>query len=351
LLRIGVGQIAAGVAAFAIGFISYVWLTLDTETATAGSRVAATSVSETIDPELADRPSITAGWLFEDGDQTAHVAEFAFKEPEPLSAHSSFGDRFSFDLASAPSSLLRPSLPAESFDDRFGDLLAANVTAPSATAEPRATAPRVAAGPPMPRPAPKRSSQSGFQLASASDTSVTLAYAPSAPAKGAGSGLKDLKLKDSDPAADNSRTAIYDITSRIVYLPNGRRLEAHSGLGSQMDDPRYVHAKGTGPTPPNVYDLKMREAPFHGDRAIRLIPADESKMHGRDGILAHSYLLGPSGESNGCVSFKDYAAFLDAFERGEINRLVVVERLTDPPSPKTAADWLSNMFKDFFRRS
>jgi hypothetical protein len=118
-----------------------------------------------------------------------------------------------------------------------------------------------------------------------------------------------------------------------------------------MDDPRYINAKNTGPTPPNVYDLKMREARFHGVRAIRLVPTDESKMFGRDGILAHSYLLGANGESNGCVSFKDYAAFLDAFDRGEVNRLVVVERLANAPSPKTAADWLSNTLKDMFRRS
>ncbi len=81
-----------------------------------------------------------------------------------------------------------------------------------------------------------------------------------------------------------------------------------------MDDPRYVNMRMTGPTPPNVYDLKMREAPFHGVRALRLVPADDSKMYGRAGILAHSYLLGPNGASNGCVSFSDYDAFLDAFD-------------------------------------
>jgi Protein of unknown function (DUF2778) len=91
----------------------------------------------------------------------------------------------------------------------------------------------------------------------------------------------------------------------------------------------------------------LRESLFHGVRAIRLIPTDSSKMYGRDGILAHTYLLGPNGQSNGCVSFSDYAAFLDAFLQGEVNRLVVVERLADPPSPKTLADWL----KDMFRRS
>ena len=171
--------------------------------------------------------------------------------------------------------------------------------------------------------------------------------------KDSGSILKDLKPKEPGPSADvdSSHAAIYDISSRTVYLPDGRRLEAHSGLGKYMDDARHVNVKDTGPTPPNVYELKMREAPFHGVRAIRLIPTDNSKMYGRDGILAHSYLLGPSGQSNGCVSFSDYGAFLDAFLRGDINRIVVVERLTDTPSPETATSWLANRFKDVFRRS
>ena len=101
----------------------------------------------------------------------------------------------------------------------------------------------------------------------------------------------------------DSRTAIYDITARTVYMPDGRRLEAHSGFGDRMDDPRYVNVKREGPTPPNVYDLSLRENLFHGDRAIRLTPVGDGKMYGRDGILAHSYLLGPNGQSNGCVSF------------------------------------------------
>jgi hypothetical protein len=165
--------------------------------------------------------------------------------------------------------------------------------------------------------------------------------------------LKGLTTKESDPLADidTSRTAIYDIAARTVYLPNGRRLEAHSGLGDHMDDPRYVNARGTRPTPPNVYELKLRETLFHGVRATRLIPSESSKMYGRDGILAHSYLLGPGGQSNGCVSFTDYATFLDSFLRGDVNRLVVVERLADTPSPKTLADWLSNTLRDIFRRS
>ena len=364
------GRSLQELAAFAIGFISCLWLTLDTERANAGSRADArdSSVSGTIHPKLVDfrTASATAGSDIR-GDrahlaslQTGTVAELASEESdnrsEPPPARAAFAERFSFDQPNPPNSSLQRSFLSASFDDRhIGDILPPGAAISSVPVAPPAAAPRVAAAAvPVPRPAPKRPSESGFQLASASDTSVSLAYAPSGPAKSSaipGSFLKSLMPKDSDSPADvdTSRTAIYDITSRTVYLPNGRRLEAHSGLGGHMDDPRYVHAKRTGPTPPNVYELKLREQLFHGVRAIRLIPTDSSRMYGRAGILAHSYLLGPNGESNGCVSLKDYAAFLDAFDRGEINRLVVVERLANPPSPKTASDWLAQYAQGYLR--
>jgi hypothetical protein len=139
------------------------------------------------------------------------------------------------------------------------------------------------------------------------------------------------------PLDADSHTAIYDIVARTVYLPNGHRLEAHSGLGSHLDNPRYTNTKGQGPTPPNVYNLALRERLFHGVRAIRLIPVDDGKMFGRDGMLAHSYMLGPSGESNGCVSFRNYAAFLNAFLSGEVDRLVVVEHLATTAGAKASA--------------
>src|SRR5262249_2392317 len=127
--------------------------------------------------------------------------------------------------------------------------------------------------------------------------------------------------------------------------------EAHSGLGSYMDDARYVNVKRQGPTPPNTYKLVMREEPFHGVRAIRLIPVGDSKMFGRDGMLAHSSMLGPNGQSNGCVSFSYYAAFLGASPKGEVGRLVVVGLLATEPGAKTASGWLPEFIKDLFRRS
>lgn len=138
-------------------------------------------------------------------------------------------------------------------------------------------------------------------------------------------------------AHDERLTAVYVISEHTVYMPNGERLEAHSGLGHRTDDPQYIKVKMRGPTPPNIYDLTLRKSMFHGVRAIRLNPVDENRMFGRDGMLAHSYMLrGARGQSNGCVVFKDYPAFLKAFLSGEVDRLVVVERLEDAPETPRA---------------
>jgi hypothetical protein len=143
--------------------------------------------------------------------------------------------------------------------------------------------------------------------------------------------LDGITVRPDEDDASRRRTAIYDITARTVYMPNGERLEAHSGLGELMDDPRYRHVKMRGVTPPNIYTLSLRESLFHGVQAIRMTPVDEKAMFGRAGILAHSYLLGPNGQSNGCISFRDYQKFLDAYLRGEVDRIVVVVRLDKPP--------------------
>jgi hypothetical protein len=131
-------------------------------------------------------------------------------------------------------------------------------------------------------------------------------------------------------------TAVYDISARSVYMPDGSKLEAHSGLGSLMDDPGHVNERNVGATPPNVYDLKPRERLFHGVQALRMIPVADNGTAGRSGLLAHNYMLGPNGDSNGCVSIKNYEKFLQAFTNGEIKRLVVVPRLG---GEKSAPPW------------
>jgi hypothetical protein len=123
-------------------------------------------------------------------------------------------------------------------------------------------------------------------------------------------------------------TAVYDITAHAVYMPNGAVLEAHSGMGSMRDDLDHVNVPMTGATPPAEYELKPRERMFHGVAALRMTPVEGSDIYGRSGLLVHSYMLGRDGDSNGCVSIKDYDKFLKAYNDGEVNRLVVIPSLS-----------------------
>jgi hypothetical protein len=127
-------------------------------------------------------------------------------------------------------------------------------------------------------------------------------------------GIFDKLFGDPDRAAKavlaaNPNAALYDIAKRAVYLPGGEKLEAHSGF---------------------------REKPFHGVRALRMKPVGNGNMYNRDGILAHSYLLGEAGGSNGCISVRDYDKFLQAYEEGKFNQIIVL-RSADEPGPAQVA--------------
>ena len=122
-------------------------------------------------------------------------------------------------------------------------------------------------------------------------------------------------------------TAVYDISARVLYLPDGTKMEAHSGLGNFIDDPNHVNEHAKGATPPNVYALTPREQLFHGVQALRLTPLGSSPLYGRAGLLVHPYMLGPNGDSFGCVSLKDYDQFLQAYQNGQVKKLVVVAKL------------------------
>ena len=123
------------------------------------------------------------------------------------------------------------------------------------------------------------------------------------------------------------QTAVYDISAKALYLPSGIALEAHSGMGNLMDDPEHVDQRMVGATPPATYELKPREKLFHGVRALRMTPVDGTSALGRVGLLTHSYMLGPRGDSNGCVSIRFYDRFLKAYDDGEVTRLIVVPSL------------------------
>ena len=165
-----------------------------------------------------------------------------------------------------------------------------------------------------PRPQPHSSSLLAFASA---DASATGSLGPT----------QNPALAGNTPRYDQS-TAVYDISAHMVYLPDGTRLEAHSGLGSQLDDPRSANIRMRGVTPPHMYELTPREALFHGVPALRLNPVGgEETIYGRSGLLAHTYMLGPNGDSNGCVSFRDYNAFLNAYRNQGIKKLAVVARV------------------------
>jgi hypothetical protein len=261
--------------------------------------------------------------------------------------------------------------PSLSFADRFAAAAPQSVAAaPQAVSPPPAAAPerKVADAVPMPasRPAESRkgagaSVRDVAQRAKAAMMSVASNDKPEAPAKpptiferlfgkfessvsNSGSALAyasaDVSSTSSlGPASQNiaslgtgalydRQTAVYDISAHMVYLPDGTKLEAHSGLGSSLDDPRSANIRMRGVTPPHLYDLKPREALFHGVAALRLNPVGgEGSIYGRSGLLAHTFMLGPNGDSNGCVSFRDYNAFLDAYRNKGVRRLAVVAHL------------------------
>jgi len=325
LLRIWVGSICAASAALAMGFTLGTGQAHRVGPATAGTKadrlaVAAldTTASTSSRLRLAAEPHASAlGGM--------RLASLETSDTFDLPPRVPFSERF------------LPAEPSASFDQRFSvtGVSAGNdddapievILRPTRVAPPARPEPREAARAPYRKPATK--------LAMLTPASLQL------PARN--------PVRESVRPDIDSRTAIYDITARVVYLPNGRKLEAHSGLGEHMDDPRFINLKGRGPTPPNVYRLVMREKLFHGVRAIRLVPQDDGKMFGRDGMLAHTYMLGPNGQSNGCVSFSDYPAFLSAYLAGDVDRLVVVERLQTAPDTKPGPGWLADALADLFK--
>lgn len=91
-------------------------------------------------------------------------------------------------------------------------------------------------------------------------------------------------------AAEKLRPGLFSryrqATPTVAHLPSSaaiccscrasERLEAHSGLGPMRDNPRYEPEKPRA-LPPHTYDLRMREALFHGVRrsASRLSTAQQ----------------------------------------------------------------------------
>src|SRR5262249_42793549 len=212
LVHIGVRSVCAGMAAMAIGFAAESVGRRVVGGASAGHRAesALLSVFASIRPKsLNHSASLVHVASFETG--------FAFtpsvEESEPpmsTSRHASFGERFLFDLAS--------------FDERFAgeDISVAETEDSDSKVVTYADLPSPGPGEHASQPATGRSTP---KLAPA-------ALSPPASAARKRVATAEASKHSISPDYDDSRTAIYDIAARAVYLPNGRRLEAHSGLGS-----------------------------------------------------------------------------------------------------------------------
>lgn len=144
--------------------------------------------------------------------------------------------------------------------------------------------------------------------------------------------LFNRKAVDGAWPGNDTKVAVYDVSNATVYLPDGTRLRAHSGIGNMRDNPRYEHVTMKGPTPAGIYRLSMREQRFYGVEAIRMTSIDGRDPKNRTGLLTHTNLLRGQIGSHGCVAFQDYQPFLKAFKRGQIKTLVVVPKL---PSSNT----------------
>ncbi len=311
-VRAGMRTISCGIAVLALGFAFKSGGTYAAASASIGFPFDRISVFGTIHPDIfrlrtpvgaqiPDHPGVRLASL--DADFASYsVVEEQTGSIAPVRA--SFEERFTFGDGRLAS-----------FDDRFG----------SATGEPRN---RILRRPDAPareaaRPAPGQTAAKPAPAAPKVASVPKNHFRPAEIHKDAPE-----SAKDAAPAPeDDGHTAIYDITAHTVYMPDGSRLEAHSGLRDMLDDPRHVSVRMRGATPPHTYDLSLRESLFHGVQAIRLTPVGgEGAVFGRTGLLAHTYMLGPNGDSNGCVSFRNYDAFLQAFRAGKVKRLVVVAR-------------------------
>src|SRR5262245_59524143 len=268
--------------------------------ASARAQTAGLSVFGTIHPQLLNYGSAAAPAATNFASRFAPVG--ADNAPATTASVPSFDERFALKSSTPRSRSLQP---AATFADRFGGaaapapaptqfaLASASATmvpvapsAPRAAPMPAPAAPRAAAralaarvAPNKPEQAPERPATAPYRVASLGDTPIRTAYASvDSPSRDSGTddsilkkmtprdpaptdaATKDVVAKDGPLAGiDLTRTAVYDIAARIVYLPNGQRLEAHSGLGEHMDEIRSVNLRSLGPTPPGLYELTMRE--------------------------------------------------------------------------------------------
>jgi hypothetical protein len=249
-VRIGLGSTSAIVGALAFGFT--LGLVVKYGLADAGPRRVPARLS---DSETASSTSFDL--------QRRHGSQVPSSSGMRLASHEMSVPNFPAE-DNDPSALARPPVflgdgllldgRLDSFDERFGGV--SSHTAPATTSD-------------YERGAADTGQPSLDLREKATGQSASGRSAPKPAAAPTLASAAKQRLRTAEPSQDvsslppaDSRAAVYDIAARTVYMTDGRRLEAHSGLGNLMDDPSYISAKGRGPTPPNVYDPPCAGSPF-----------------------------------------------------------------------------------------
>jgi len=124
-------------------------------------------------------------------------------------------------------------------------------------------------------------------------------------------------------------TAVYDISARTVYLPDGHPAGSPFRARRKLDDPRYVHVRMHGATPPHVYSWSRARRWFHGVPALRLKPVGgEEAIFGRTGLLAHTYMLAQRRFQRLCL-VQGLLRVPDAYRNRGIKRLAASRAWSD----------------------
>ncbi len=179
---------------------------------------------------------------------------FRSVEQSPKDQESFFGARFpNLAVLQSPAGIPFPSAVDIKLQ-AAKDLLAQKLRDGGWNAsEPAESPTRIAATVPLPKPRPASANLGPQQSEVAQSDERTLlqrladlfrprmTLASMTPEDGLSGGMPDFASLGYDGV-----TAVYDISARTVYLPNGLRLEAHSGFGDTKDDPRHVTQRDVG---------------------------------------------------------------------------------------------------------
>jgi hypothetical protein len=252
-MRLVLGGIAALVAGFVVGLVLPSGGRHEIASANAELRAesARLSLFGAIRPKRFDTPA-PLGPQMSDGShvQVASLGtDVAFlsaveetdRRPDPavsMRQRMSFAERFSFDRRFSLDERFLFDQPWDSFDQRFAAVSPA--AAPAMTTETENGTGSVPSVVRLPPPDPKAAAASPAVGSSAPSLASLTSPPPAGSVKKVRLASLEMPKGSSSSLNPDSRTAIYDITARTVYMPDGRRLEAHFGLGDRMDDPRYI---------------------------------------------------------------------------------------------------------------